>query len=220
MPGVDIRALTIAAAAAAVVLGLGAAACAAGPDSAAPTAANLTSAIDGYLVANPNRICTRGFMLPFDRRVDGRDDPVLASGLRDDLTWLDGLAKAGLVVKSRTSAYGPGGSAPIPIDEYVLSADGQRYVDDPAMVHAGRAARFCVAETDVATIVAMTPPKQHGTDRVTTVRYRPALAKRAPWATTKRTRAAMPWLGAWAQHQLGGERTVTLHLTPDGWEVR
>ena len=118
--------------------------------------------------------------MPFDKRVDGRDDPVLADRLRDDLTWLDGLAKAGLVVKSRTSAYGPGGTAPILLDEYVLGADGERYVDDPVMVRGGRATRFCVAETHVASIVTMTPVKQRGTDRVTTVRYRAALIRRAP----------------------------------------
>ena len=209
------------AAVAAVLLGVGVAACAGGLDDKAPTPVNFAAAIDRYLADHPERVCTVGFTLPYDTRPDNSEDPAFDAARRDELHWLDGLAEAGLLYKGRTTSYGTSASGPTPIDEYVLSDEGRHYIENEALSEAqlGGVARFCVAETKVGQIAGFAPPTvRDDGEHVTTVRYRPAIAREAPWATSRRARNAMPWLGGWARQQLA-ERSVTLHLTSDGWDV-
>lgn len=199
---------------AALSLAVALAGCAAqaGTDTTDP--ATFTTAIDEYLGAHPEPICSAPLFLPYDERVGG----VATRALRDDeLRWLDGLSAAGLLVKARTTAHGTTVSGPTPVDEYVLSATGARAIDAERTAGGGGPVRFCVADTRVGAILAVRVSAT-SRERTALVRYRPVLAKRAAWAASRRTRSAMQWLAKWTHDQLS-ERRVTLHRTPGGWIV-
>jgi hypothetical protein len=202
----------------AALFALGAAGCANTANSDQSDPAVLAAAIDAYLADHPERICTAPLFLPYDERVDG-EDPALRAARHDELRWLDGLAEAGLLLKARTTARGTAASGPTPVDEYALSAAGRRELDNARLVDLGAPARFCVAATRVGTVLRVIPRSERGgTVRTVVVRYRPALAERAAWARRARARAAMPWLPAWTNDQLG-ERRVTLRMVAGGWIV-
>jgi len=204
--------------AAAALLGLTMAGCAAAPSSDQTDPATLVAAIDAYLGDHPERLCTAPLFLPYDERVDAKGAPAPAGTRAEEQRWLDGLADAGLLIKARTTARGTGVSGPTPVDEYALSAAGRREIGDVRRVELGAPVRFCVADTRVGEIVALTPLASRNGESAATVRYRQALANPAPWTTSARTKAAMPWLAAWTREQLA-EKRVTLRETASGWIV-
>jgi hypothetical protein len=177
-----------------------------------------TTAIDAYLVDHPERICTPGFALPYDVRLDGHDDPADVAAREDTLRWLDGLTTAGLLIKTRTTAYAAGDSPPIPLDEYVLSDAGAQAADDLTPVRSGAPVRFCLAQTQVAQVWVLGSEQRDGA-AVTAVRYRSAAADVAPWVTTPATRRAMPWLSSWIVAQ-ATDRNLTMQFTGEDWIVR
>ena len=202
----------------AALLALPVAGCAVAGSAERADPAALAAAIDAYLAYHPEPVCTAPLFLPYDERADGREDPAVRSARREELRWLDGLAGAGLLIKARTTARGTAFSGPTPVEEYVLSADGRREVEDARRVDLGSPARFCVALTRVGTVVGITPRSDAGGAQSALVRYRPTLAQRAAWTTRPRAKAALPWLGEWANAQLG-ERRVKLRQTAGGWIV-
>jgi hypothetical protein len=202
----------------AALLALPVAGCAVAGSADRADPAALAAAIDAYLTDHPEPVCTAPLFLPYDERADGREDPALRSSRREDLRWLEGLAAAGMLIKARTTARGTAASGPTPVDEYALSADGRREVEDARRVDLGSPARFCIALTRVGTVVGITPLNDRTGVRGALVRYRPALAKRAAWWTRSRTKSALPWLTEWANAQLG-ERRVKLRQTASGWIV-
>lgn len=203
----------------AALLGLALAGCAAARSSDQTDPATLVAAIDAYLSDHPERLCTAPLFLPYDERVEAGPKPAVTGIRRDERRWLDGLANAGLLIKARTTARGTAASGPTPVDEYVLSAAGKRAIGDARGVELGAPARFCVADTHVAEIVAIVPPPgRGGGEPASTVRYRQAVGTAAPWTTSARTKAAMPWLAGWTRDQLTEQR-VTLRRTAGGWIV-
>jgi hypothetical protein len=202
----------------AALLALPVAGCAVAGSADRADPAALAAAIDAYLIDHPEPVCTAPLFLPYDERADGREDPALRSSRREELRWLDGLADAGMLIKARTTARGTAAAGPTPVDEYVLSADGRREVDDARRVDLGSPARFCIASTRVGTVVRITPHEDRNGTRSALVRYRPVLAKRASWWMRARTKTALPWLATWANGQLG-ERSVKLRETAGGWIV-
>ena len=202
----------------ATLLALPVAGCAVAGNADRAEPAALAAAIDAYLSDHPEPVCTAPLFLPYDARADGREDPALRSSRREELRWLDGLAAAGLLIKARTTARGTAASGPTPVEEYALSADGRREVEDARRVELGSPARFCIALTRVGTVVGITPRSETNGAQSALVRYRPALAQSAAWTTSARAKAALPWLIEWAHAQLG-ERRVKLRQTASGWIV-
>ena len=202
----------------AAMLALPAAGCAVAGRADRADPAALAAAIDAYLAYHPEPVCTAPLFLPYDERADRREDPALRSARHEELRWLDGLAAAGMLIKARTTARGTAFSGPTPVDEYVLSADGRREVEDARRVDLGSPARFCVALTRVGAVVGITPHNEANGAQSALVRYQPALAQRAAWATRARAKAALPWLAEWVNVQLT-ERRVKLRQTAGGWIV-
>ncbi len=188
-------------------------------DAKKPNDANLTKAINEYLLKH-GEVCT-----VFDRQfpVDvPRTEQKEQFGIGPKLVVLE---QASLVQAIDTTAvvHGMldslrGSTPPQPVKRYALTGEGQKYFRQISGT-LGQSRGFCYGQKTVDTIVKWTEPAEEGKSSQTEVTYTYRIVNPAAWAGRPDVQQEFPDVRANLEGASKTTELAGLQLTSRGWEV-
>ena len=189
------------------------------PQTQAPTRANFTAAVTGYL-AQRGHLCIAKYDWPIAVTDADRQSH------SPDAQQLPLLETLGLVTgrDTRLSRQAADGAATtVPAREYTLTAAGQKYYLHVPVVIATATQRvthpadFCVAKLALDRVFGWEKPQTINGRSVSSVLFSYQVVDPAPWTRTPDARRAFPMVVRALDNAGTLQLRLGVHLTPQGW---